>query len=173
MENINSELEDEIEPIESLEDFLDIDDDDLTIIFKSDFDILRDILNRYDGVMSDKYYTEAENYIKDETLEYLDQYVECDYITYRNDKEYKEMILICFDPESFVENYKDDDDVSNWEGDWGYQLYDSDIWQIIHDEIYEHSSQIRWSGYIGNNIYLGDDDINGYIEDIFSEYDIK
>jgi len=175
LENINLELEDEIEPIESLEDFLDIDDDDLTKIFQnSDYDILRNILNRYDSVMSDKYYIGAENYIKDETLEYLDQYVECDYITYRNDKEYKEMILICFDPESFVENYKDDDDdVSNWEDDWGYQLYDSDIWQIIHDEIYEHSSQIRWSDYIGNNIYLGDDDINGYIEDIFSEYDIK
>ena len=33
LEDINSELEDEIEPIESLEDFLDIDDDDLTKVF--------------------------------------------------------------------------------------------------------------------------------------------
>ena len=174
LENINLELEDEIEPIESLEDFLDIDDDDLTKIFQNtDYDILRDILNRYDSVKSDKYYTEAENYIKDETLEYLHQYVECDYITYRNDKEYKEMISICFDPESFVENYKDDGDVSDWEDNWGYQLYDSDVYQLIHDEIYEHNSQIRWSDYIGNNIYLDNDDINGYIEDIFSEYGIK
>ena len=174
LENINLELEDEIEPIESLEDFLDIDDDDLTKIFqRTDYDILRDILNRYDSVMSDKYYKEAENYIKDETLEHLDQYVECDYITYRNDKEYKEMISICFDPEVFVYNYKGDDDVSSWEGNWGYQLHDTDIWQIIHDEINEHGSQIRWSDHIGNNIYLDNEDVNGYIEDIFSEYGIK
>ena len=83
------------------------------------------------------------------------------------------MISICFDPEVFVENYKYDVDVSDWEDNWGYQLYDTDIYQLIKDEIYEHNSQIRWSDYIGNNIYLGNDDINGYIEDIFSEYSIK
>ena len=167
LDNINPMLDEEIES------FHDISDDDLKSVFKlHDIDILNDIISRYVSVKSDKYYEAAEEYIKDETTEFLENILDISYRVVYNEKEYYDELWICFNPDIFIDYYSDDDEIENWEGNWGDKLYSSSVFDIIKDLIWENSNSINWYSHFGDNIYMYETDINMYIKDIFSEYGI-
>ena len=146
-------------------------DEELKELFEShESDILSDIINRYDSVLSDKLYESGQIYIKDSIIDYLDQ-TEIEYIT--TDGGDGEYIYIKFDPNIFIKYYSESDDPEQWEIDWSNDITNGSIDDLILDYFKDCSGDIRFNYNWSDNIYLYREDINIYIKDIFDEYGIK
>jgi len=166
IEEINEHTDEQYEDLNDLIENID-DSDFKSLLRGSDNDIVNDITWRYDDMMSDKYYKEASEYIKNETTKYIDEYIECGYEEFYDDENHVDVILIKFDPKIFIPDYGTEYDWS--ENIEGYSIK-SHIEEVFADE---HASQISWNDYVGDQIYLDGNDINGYIVDIFGDHGIK
>ena len=145
-----------------------ITDDDFELIFDNldfDFDILSDIVWQYKDELNIKYQQKAESYIRKETIEYIDKYIKFDYYLHKDDENYKELIFIKYDPIIFEYGYTDSEYPDDW-SDWANRLHSTNLDGSISETLDEHSDQISWNDYLGDNIYMSSDDINNYLNDI-------
>ena len=83
----------------------------------------------------------------------------------KDDENYKELIFIKYDPSIFEYEYDDSEDPDDW-SDWADRLHSTDLGGSISETLDEHSDQIRWNDYLGDNIYMSSNDINNYLNDI-------
>lgn len=147
-----------------------ITDSDLrSIIEEQDDDMTYSLIWSYNDILNSKYQKVAEDYIRDETLKYIDKYIEFDYVNYIDKEKYKEYIWIKYDPIVFEYGYKEDDDHDDW-GNWGDRLHGEDIGNSIYELLDEHSNQIHWNDYIGDNIWISRAEIDQYIKDVLNDY---
>ena len=127
-------------------------DEELKELFEShESDILSDIINRYDSVLSDKLYESGQIYIKDSIIDYLDR-TEIEYIT--TDGGDGEYIYIKFDPNIFIKYYSESDDPEQWEIDWSNDITNGSIDDLILDYFRDCSGDIRLNYNWSDNIYL-------------------
>lgn len=165
-DEMNNVTEEEYEDLEHL--ISNITDDDFKLIFDNldfDFDILSDIVWQYKDELNIKYQQKAESYIRKETIEYIDKYIKFDYYLHKDDENYKELIFIKYDPIIFEYGYKEKSEKYDWSY-WGDKLHSTNLDGSISETLDEHSDQISWNDYLGDNIYMYSDDINNYLNDI-------
>ena len=166
-DEMNNVTEEEYEDLEHL--ITNVTNNDLEIIFNDlddfNFDILSDIVWQYKDELNVKYQQKAESYIREETIKYIEEYIKFDYYIHKDDENYKELIFIKYDPSIFEYEYDDSEDPDDW-SDWADRLHSTDLGGSISETLDEHSDQIRWNDYLGDNIYMSSDDINNYLNDI-------
>lgn len=164
MNNVTGE---EYEDLEHL--ITNVTNNDLEIIFNDlddfNFDILSDIVWQYKDELNVKYQQKAESYIREETIKYIEEYIKFDYHIHKDNEDQKELIFIKYNPSIFEYEYDDSEDPDDW-SDWADRLHSTNLDGSISETLDEHSDQIRWDDYLGDNIYMSSDDINNYLNDI-------
>ena len=165
-DEMNNVTEEEYEDLEHL--ISNITDDDFELIFDNldfDFHILSEIVWQYKDELNIKYQQKAESYIRKETIEYIEEYIKFDYYLHKDDENYKELIFIKYDPIIFEYGYTDSEYPDDW-SDWANRLHSTNLDGSISETLDEHSNQISWNDYLGDDIYMSSNDINNYINDI-------
>lgn len=159
IDEINSVTENDYKDIEDL--IKNISNDDFKDILKNlNNDIINDITWGYNDQMNIKYQQEAEEYIKDETIKYIDKYIKFDYYLHKGDVE---EIWIKYNPMIFEPGYEENNDPEDW-SDWADKIHGESIEQSINEILDEHSGQIRWDDTLGDDIYLSNKEINDYLK---------
>lgn len=145
-----------------------ISDEDLKNILNEGYDDLtHSVIYRYNDIYYDKFQKLVEDDIRSSVCDYIDRYIECDYFLTKDEKEYIEYIRIKFDPNIFIYGYDKDNDIEDW-SEWGESIAGENINTIINEFIREHDDQLSINTYI--ETYLSNDEINGYIKEVLSEY---
>ena len=100
-----------------------------------------------------------------ETIKYIEEYIKFDYHIHKDNEDNEELMFIKYDPSIFEYEYDDSEDPDDWNV-WSDRLHSTDINNSMNEVLDEHSNQIRWNDYLGDNIYMSSDDINNYLNDI-------